>query len=120
TQSTVLSRVREGDIWRVRIVWPSGAVRHFGKFASEKDAADWIAAHSRLTMPAEETSPPTVPKRLRASGASATTSQSASLIDVKNTRSNSKAVGGTPPTALPSSPYVPCSRTASCVLSNGR
>jgi hypothetical protein len=61
TQSTVLLRVREGDIWRVRIVWPSGAVRHFGKFASEKDAADWIAAHSRLTMPAEETSPPTVP-----------------------------------------------------------
>jgi hypothetical protein len=45
----------------VRIVWPSGAVRHFGKFASKKDAVDWIAGHSRLTMPAEETSPPTAP-----------------------------------------------------------
>jgi hypothetical protein len=53
TQYTVLLPVREGDIWRVRIVWPNGAVHHFGKFASKKDAADWIAAHSQLTMPAE-------------------------------------------------------------------
>jgi hypothetical protein len=31
---------------------------------------------------------------------------------------NSKAVGGTQPRALPSSPYVPCSRTAFVGLSN--
>ena len=61
TRCTVLLPVREGKIWRVRIVWPNGAVHHFGKFASEKDAVDWIAAHSRLTMPAEETSTPTAP-----------------------------------------------------------
>jgi hypothetical protein len=57
----VLLPVCEGDIWRVEIVWPNGAVHHYGKFTSEKDAVDWIAAHSRLTMPIEETSPPTVP-----------------------------------------------------------
>jgi hypothetical protein len=48
---TVLSPVREGKIWRVQIVWPNGAVHHFGKFTSEKDAVDWIAAHSQLTTP---------------------------------------------------------------------
>jgi hypothetical protein len=53
--------VREGKIWRVQMVWPNGAVHHFGKFASKKDAVDWIAAHSQLTTPAEETSPPTAP-----------------------------------------------------------
>jgi hypothetical protein len=61
TQWTVLLAVQEGEIWRVQIVWPNGAVHHFGKFASKKDAVDWIAAHSRLTTPAEETSPPTAP-----------------------------------------------------------
>jgi len=61
TQCTVLLPVRKGNIWRVRIVWPNSAVHHFGKFASEKDAVDWIAAHSRLTMPTEVTSPPTAP-----------------------------------------------------------
>jgi len=58
---TVLLPVREGEIWRVQIVWPNGVVHHFGKFASEKDAVDWIAAHSRLTMPAEKSSPPIAP-----------------------------------------------------------
>jgi hypothetical protein len=53
--------VREGKIWRVQIVWPNGAVHHFGKFASKEDADDWIAAHSRLMTPAEQTSPPTAP-----------------------------------------------------------
>jgi hypothetical protein len=60
-QCTVLLPVREGNIWRVQIVWPNGAVHHFGKFTSEKDAVDWIVAHSRLTMPPEEASPPTAP-----------------------------------------------------------
>jgi hypothetical protein len=59
--AAVLSPVREGKIWRVEIVWPNGAVHHFGKFASKKDVDDWIAAHPRLTMPAEQTSPPTAP-----------------------------------------------------------
>jgi hypothetical protein len=58
---TVLLPVREGEVWRVEIVWPNGAVHHFGKFAFEKDAIDWISAHSWLTMPAKETSPPTAP-----------------------------------------------------------
>jgi hypothetical protein len=61
TQCTVLLPVREGNIWRVKIVWPNGAVHHFGKFTSKEDAVDWIAAHSRLTMSAEETSPPIAP-----------------------------------------------------------
>jgi hypothetical protein len=62
TQCTVLLPVREGEIWRVKIVWPNGAVHHFGKFVSKEDAVDWITAHSRLTMPAEETKgPPLAP-----------------------------------------------------------
>jgi hypothetical protein len=52
---TVLSPVEKGPIWRVRIRWPNGLVHHFGNFASEKDASDWIAAHpwlvERQTMP---------------------------------------------------------------------
>jgi hypothetical protein len=61
TQCTVLLPVREGKIWRVKIVWPNGAAHHFGKFDSKEDADDWIVAHPRLTIPAEETSPPTAP-----------------------------------------------------------
>jgi hypothetical protein len=63
TQCTVLLPVREGKIWRVQIVWPNGAVHHFGKFTSKEDAVDWIAAHSRLTTPVGEnakTEPPEV------------------------------------------------------------
>ena len=48
---TLLSAVRT---WRVQIVWPNGMVRYVGKFASEKEAAKWILAHPRLTMPAKE------------------------------------------------------------------
>jgi len=62
TRCTVLLPRRKGNIWRVQIVWPNGAVHYFGKSVSEKDAVDWIAAHSRLTMLAEETSPPTAPR----------------------------------------------------------
>jgi len=40
---------QEGGIWRVKIVWPNGAVRYFGKFTSEREAIDWINAHPRLT-----------------------------------------------------------------------
>jgi hypothetical protein len=47
----LLSPVQKGDIWRVRMVWSNGAVHHFGKFTSEKDAIDWIYAHPRLTKP---------------------------------------------------------------------
>jgi hypothetical protein len=49
--SALLSPVRDGKIWRVKIVWPNGAVHHFGKFPSEKDAIAWIDAHPRLTKP---------------------------------------------------------------------
>jgi len=51
---TLLSPVRKGKIWRVRIVWPNGTVHHVGKFASEKEAAKWILAHPGLTVPATE------------------------------------------------------------------
>ena len=62
THWTVLLPVREGDIWRVQIVWPNGAVNHFGKFVFKEDAVDWITAHSRLTKPVEEIKgPPLVP-----------------------------------------------------------
>jgi hypothetical protein len=46
---TVLSPVREGELWRVQIAWPNGTVHHFGKFTSEKDAIEWITAHPWLT-----------------------------------------------------------------------
>jgi hypothetical protein len=50
--------VCKGEIWRVQIVWPNGTVHHVGKFASEKDAANWITAHSHLTMPVKESNSP--------------------------------------------------------------
>jgi hypothetical protein len=49
--AALLSPLREGDIWRVRVVWPNRAVHYFGKFTSERDATDWINAHPRLTKP---------------------------------------------------------------------
>jgi hypothetical protein len=54
TDRTVLLPVREGNIWRVQIVWRNGTIHYFGKFASKENAVDWIASHYRLTMPAEE------------------------------------------------------------------
>jgi hypothetical protein len=51
SMAAMLSRVQDGDIWRVQIVWPNGAVHFFGKFPSEQDAIDWINAHPRLTRP---------------------------------------------------------------------
>ena len=51
SMSALLSPLQDGKIWRVKIVWPNGAVHHFGKFPSEKDAIAWIDAHPRLTKP---------------------------------------------------------------------
>jgi hypothetical protein len=48
---TQLSLAQEGDIWRVRIVWPNGDVTFFGKFTSEKDTIEWITGHAWLTKP---------------------------------------------------------------------
>jgi hypothetical protein len=48
--------VATGGIWRVRMTWPNGTVRYFGKFTSEKEAIEWISAHPRLTkFPTENT-----------------------------------------------------------------
>jgi hypothetical protein len=52
--TTVLFAVREGEIWRVQIVWPNGRVHYFGQFASEKDACAWISAHAWLTVVSTE------------------------------------------------------------------
>ena len=53
---TVSSPVLRGDIWRVKIMWPNGKKNYFGKFSSEKDAVEWIDAHSWLTISATENS----------------------------------------------------------------
>ena len=55
---TVLSPVQQDDIWRVRIRWPNGSVHHFGNFAFEKEAIEWIAAHAFLTKPVTENAGP--------------------------------------------------------------
>jgi hypothetical protein len=46
---TVLSSIKEGDLWRVEIVWPNGTKRHVGKFDSEQEAEEWISTHRWLT-----------------------------------------------------------------------
>lgn len=51
SERTVLSSFQEGEVWRVRIEWPNGAVHYFGNFASEKDATRWIDAHAWLSTP---------------------------------------------------------------------
>jgi hypothetical protein len=58
--SALLSPVQEGKIRRVKIVWPNGAVHHFGKFTSERDAIDWINAHPRLTKPEDTMDAPQI------------------------------------------------------------
>jgi hypothetical protein len=60
---TLLSPVQKGPIWRVRITWPTGTIHHFGKFASEKDARNWITARPWLTE--RPTFPSHVPIRRR-------------------------------------------------------
>jgi hypothetical protein len=47
--STVLISVKEGDLWRVQIAWPNGAINYFGKFGSELEARKWISTHRWLT-----------------------------------------------------------------------
>jgi hypothetical protein len=47
--AALLLPVQEGEIWRVQILWPNGAVHFFGRFTSERDAIVWINAHPRLT-----------------------------------------------------------------------
>jgi hypothetical protein len=42
---TVFLPVPIGDIWRVQIVWPNASVL-FGRFASERQAREWIANHT--------------------------------------------------------------------------
>jgi len=63
--AALLSPVQEGRIWRVRIVWANGAVHHFGKFTSEKEASRWIAAHPQLTKPVAEDEPVIIRRRVR-------------------------------------------------------
>jgi hypothetical protein len=46
-----LFAVREGERWRVQIVWPVGRVHYFGKFISREDALTWITTHKWLTLP---------------------------------------------------------------------
>jgi hypothetical protein len=55
-----LSPVQEDDIWRVKIVWPNRHVSYVGKFASERDAIDWINAHSNLTKPEDTIDEPQI------------------------------------------------------------
>ncbi len=56
--SALLSPVQDGKIWRVKIVWPNRNVNYFGKFTSERDAIDWINAHSNLTKPEDRVDEP--------------------------------------------------------------
>ncbi len=42
---TVFLPIPLGDIWRVQIVWPNASVL-FGRFASEREASEWIANHA--------------------------------------------------------------------------
>jgi len=51
---TLLRPVQKGRVWRVKMLWPNGAKRYFGKFTSEKDAVRWINAHPRLGKPVSE------------------------------------------------------------------
>jgi hypothetical protein len=47
--STYLISVKDGDLWRVQIAWPNGAINYFGKFGSELEARKWISTHRRPT-----------------------------------------------------------------------
>jgi hypothetical protein len=47
--STVLTSVKDGDLWRVQIVWPNGTTKYFGKFGAEQEASGWISRHRWLT-----------------------------------------------------------------------
>ena len=63
--SAALSPVQKGRVWRVRIKWPNGTVRHFGKFASEKAAMGWITSHPWLAEAPNKGPPQLVSRRVR-------------------------------------------------------
>ena len=60
SMSALLSPLEDDKIWRVKIVRPNGAVHHFGKFTSERDATDWINAHPNLTKPGDTIDEPPI------------------------------------------------------------
>jgi len=45
-QRAVLSSVRDGDIWRVQIIWPDNKMDLVGGFSSKGDAVNWIDRHA--------------------------------------------------------------------------
>ena len=45
SERTVFLPLPIGDIWRVQIVWQNASVI-FGRFASEREASEWIANHA--------------------------------------------------------------------------
>ena len=45
----ILTPVKQGDVWRVRIAWSNSRSHHFGAFTSEKEAIGWITTHTSLT-----------------------------------------------------------------------
>jgi hypothetical protein len=48
---TVLSAVMSEDgLWRAEITWPNRNKNYCGKFATEAEAAKWIARHQWLTQ----------------------------------------------------------------------
>jgi uncharacterized protein YbdZ (MbtH family) len=60
SMAALLSPVQEGDLWRVKIVWPNGRHTLVGKFTSEQDAIDWINAHPQLTKPEDTMDEPQI------------------------------------------------------------
>jgi hypothetical protein len=50
----VLSPVRQGDQWRVKIAWPKSTARYFGKFNFQAEAEKWIEDHRWLTTQRQE------------------------------------------------------------------
>lgn len=49
TDRTELTAIQRGGGWTVRIAWPNGFNHHYGKFASEREAGEWIEAHRWMT-----------------------------------------------------------------------
>jgi hypothetical protein len=45
-QRAALSPVKDGDTWRVQIIWPDSKMDFVGGFSSEGDAVKWIDRHA--------------------------------------------------------------------------
>jgi hypothetical protein len=45
-------------VWRAEITWPNGNINHYGRFASERDAARWVARHQWLSKREMDPKPP--------------------------------------------------------------